>query len=176
MLARYYSMNSRTTTVQATSKSPSLSDRLLRECAGMCVEAAQKVTSVIIETLEPDEPMGLLPWWYRIYHLHIAGTNFLAAMFGSDLFTDSVSQSWNSVMSALRAHEHLSTYVQQCVQTFETLSTRILKTRHPNPDGNADVPLEEGSSGLYFNDLFQDVGFDFDNFLFGTEDIIEAQR
>lgn len=172
MLARFYSMKSHTAKVPATSDPPSLSDRLLRECAGMCVEAAQKVTWLIIETLEPDEPMGLLPWWYRIYYLHIAGTSFLAAMFGPDLFTESVSQSWHNVMSALRLHEHLSTYVQQCIRTFETLSTRILETRSPNPGGSGDVPLVEGTSGLSFDDIFQDVGFDFDSFLFGTEDII----
>lgn len=176
MLARFYLMKSRTATVQATSNRHSLSDRLLRECAGMCVEAAQKVTSLIIETLEPDESMGLLPWWYRIYYLHIAGTNFLAAMFGSDLFTESVAQSWHNVMSVLRAHEHLSTYVPQCIRTFETLSTRTLETRYPNPDGSGDVLLEEGTSGFFFDDIFKDVGFDFDNFLFDTEDIIEGQR
>lgn len=140
----------------------------------MCVEAAQKVTSLIIETLEPDESMGLLPWWYRIYYLHIAGTNFLAAMFGSDLFTEPVSQSWHDVLSALGAHEHLSTYVQQCIQTFETLSTRMLEARYPDPNGSWDVPLEDETSGIFFDNIFQDVGFDFDNFLFGMEDIIEG--
>lgn len=171
MLARFYSVRSHTAAVQVASNPPSLGDRVLRECAGMCVEAAQKVTSLIIDTLEPDEPMGLLPWWYRIYYLHIAGTSFLAAMFGSDLFTESVSQSWHSAMSALRAHDHLSTYVPQCIRTFETLSTRILQTRYTNPDGSGNVPLEEGASSFSFDDIFQDVGFDFDNFLFGTEDI-----
>lgn len=175
MLARLYSMKPRTAAVQATYNSPSLSDRLLRECAGMCVEAAQKVTSLIIETLEPDESIGLLPWWYRIYYLHIAGTHFLAAMFGSDLFTEAVSQSWHNVMSALRAHEHLSTYVQQCIQTFETLSARILGARLPSPIGAWDVPHEDGPSGLVFDDMFQDMGFDFDKFLFGTENIIESE-
>ena len=169
-------MKSHTAAFQATSNPPSLGDRLLREGAGMCVEAAQKVTSLIIETLEPDESIGLLPWWYRVYFLHIAGTNFLAAMFGSDLFTESVSHSWQNVISALRAHEHLCTYVQQCIRTFETLSARILETRYPKPDGSGDDPLEEGTSGFFFDDIFQDVGFDFDNFLFGTEDPIEGQH
>ncbi|RHZ63907.1 putative transcription factor [Aspergillus thermomutatus] len=170
MLARFYSSKSHTATGQATSTPPSLSDRLLRECAGMCVETAQRVTSLIIETIEPNEPMGLLPWWYRIYYLHIAGTNFLAAMFRSDLFTESVSQSWKDVMSALRTHEHLSTYVQQCIRTFERLSTRILGTRYPTPDGSGDAPLEEAISGSLFDDIFQDLGVDCDNFLFGMED------
>lgn len=169
MLARFYSLKSRMVIV-GTSEPPSLSDRLLQQWAGMCIEAAQNLTSLIIETLEPDEPIGILPWWNRIFYLHLAGINFLAAMFDSDLFTESVSQSWHDVMSALRAHEHLSTYVQQCIRTFETLSTRILHTRHSNPESSSDLPCDEGVSGSFFDDLFQNMGCDFDNFLFGVDD------
>jgi hypothetical protein len=74
-------------------------------------------------------------------------------------------------MSALRAHEHLSTYVQQCVRTFEMLSARILETQCPRTDNDGDVPLE-GTPG-FFDDIFQDAGFNFDNFLFGAEDIFQ---
>ena len=176
MLARFYSMKTHAATIgQGTCNLPSLSDRLFRECARMCVEAAQRVTSLISETLEPDQPMGLLPWWYRIYYLHIAGTNFLAAMVAPDhLFTESVSQSWHDVLSALRAHEHLSTYVSQCIRTFEMLWARILGPRYPDGGSGHVPPLEDGNesgSGFsFFDDLFPDQGFDFDNFLFGTED------
>jgi hypothetical protein len=175
MLARFYSLKSRVVTAE-TSEPPSLSDRLLQQWAGMCVEAAQRAAHLIIETLEPDEPIGILPWWYRIFYLHIAGINFLAAMFDPDLFTESVSQSWNDVMSALRAHEHLSTYVPQCIRTFETLSTRILQlqTRHANPDPSGDFPYGEGISGSLFDDLFQNLGSDFDNFLFSADDSLSA--
>jgi hypothetical protein len=171
MLARYYCMNSQTTSSQETSDPSSLSDRLLKECAGMCIEAAQRVTSLIIETIEPDQSMGILPWWYRIYYLHIAGINFLAAMFSPDLFTEPVSQSWDSVMSALRAHEHLSMFVQQCIETFETLSARIMESQHPAPTSNNNVALGKGAGG-FFNDIFQGENFDFDNFLFNAEDIL----
>jgi hypothetical protein len=169
MLARFYAMKSNLETFQGISNPPSLSDRLVRDFAGMCIEMAQKVTSLIIETLQPDESMGLLPWWHRIYFLHIAGTIFLAAMVGSDLVTESVSQSWQNVMSALRAHEHLSIYVPQCIRTFETLSKRIIDTRHPDPEGGAHARLEKGASAFNFDDIFQDIDFDFDDFLFGTE-------
>ena len=138
----------------------------------MCIETAQKLTRLIIEIHGPGEPMGPLPWWYRIYYLHIAGTNFLAAMFESDLFTESVSQSWHNNMAALRAHSHLSAYVQQCIRTFETLAARILETRHPQPKGSGNITLEEGNAGLVFDDIFWDMDFDFNNFLFGIgEDI-----
>lgn len=167
ILARFYTRKSHTSQYNP----PSVSDRLLKDCASICIETAQKIVSLIIETLEPDEPIGLLPWWNRIYHLHVAATTFLAAMFGSDLFTESVSQSWQNVMSALRAHEHLSVYVQQCIQTFDTLSTRILGAQHPSSDENKDKLLEEENSGHNFDDIFQDLGFDFDDFLFGSEEI-----
>ena len=172
MLARFYSIKSSPSIAQSTANPSSLGDRLLRECARMCIETAQKLTSLIIEIHEPDEATGSLPWWYRIYYLHIAGTNFLAAMFEPDLFTESVSQSWHNNMAALRAHSHLSAYVQQCIWTFETLSARILETRYPQLNGSGDITLEEGNAGLVFDDIFRDMDFDFNNFLFGMgEDI-----
>ena len=135
----------------------------------MCVETAQKVTSLVVETLNPSDPIGLLPWWNRIYYLHIAGTNFLAAMFSPDLFTDKVAQSWQSVLAALRAHEHLSAYVPQCVWTFETLSTKILQTKCPFPE--AQLQGEGASAGWLDDTMFQEIDFDFDNFCFGMENI-----
>ncbi|OKL57802.1 hypothetical protein UA08_07261 [Talaromyces atroroseus] len=173
MLARFYLLKSHPTQA-ATPNPPNLSDRLLRECAQICIETAQKIASLIAETLAPDEPIGLLPWWYRIYYLHIAGINFLAAMFEPDLFTESISRSWEIVVSALRAHEHLSTYVLQCVRTFETLSTRILWTRYSNSNSSVNEAPGEGTSGLLYDDIFQDLGFDFDGFLFGAEDVFEG--
>lgn len=164
MLARFCSFDSSAgaTTAQATTSSLTVSDRLVRECAAMCIEAAQRLTSLVLETLAPDASMGLLPWWYRIYYLHIAGINFLAAMSKSVLFTDSVSQSWETVMSALRAHTHLSEYVQQCIQVFETLSARALESRYTDSVGTGDagVPLDS----FLVDNLFQDVGYDLDNF------------
>jgi hypothetical protein len=136
----------------------------------MCVDAAQGVTFLVTETLEPCEPIGIIPWWTRIYYLHIAGVIFLAAMVGSDLFTDSVSQSWLDVLAGLRAHVHLSTYVQQCICTFEALSAKILQTTGSSLQGGSE-PLAEGA-GFCFDDIFQDIRFDFDEFLFRTEEVV----
>lgn len=142
----------------------------------MCIEAAQKVALVITEVLDLDEPIGLLPRWYRIYYLHIAGANFLAAMFKSELFNESVSQSWNDVLSGLRAHQHLSTYIQQCFWTFEMLSARIMQMSCPtNLDGGGAAPLPDGGPGCCFDDILQNIGIGFDsNFLFGMEDTLEG--
>lgn len=168
LLARVYSIKPDIVRDQTTSNSSSLGDRIIKDCAKVCVEAAQKLTKLIIEILEPYEPMGLLPWWYRLYYLHIAGTHFLAAMFSAELFTESVSKSWDDVMSALRAHEHLSTYVPQCIRKLETLSTRIAQTRQLNAEINGDFPLEFQGGDLLNNDIFQDLGWNFDDFLYGS--------
>ncbi|KAL2834366.1 hypothetical protein BDW59DRAFT_137767 [Aspergillus cavernicola] len=168
MLARFYSLKPDTSS--AYTPPSSLSHRLLRESASICIETAQQIASLVIETLEPDEPIGLLPWWYRIYYLHIAGTTFLAAMFRPELFTESVAQSWEGVLLALRAHDLLTPYVQQCIWTFNTLAARITgkALHHPIVDDSGADPLM--AEGVCFDDIFQDINFDFDNFLFGPED------
>ncbi|KAJ5496983.1 hypothetical protein N7463_008970 [Penicillium fimorum] len=171
MLARFYAMKPET---HPSPKSPNLSHRLLRESANMCIEAAQQVALLVQETLEPDEPIGLLPWWYRIYYLHIAGATFLAAMFRSGLFTDSVSQSWKGVLLALRAHEHLSLYIQQCVCTFETLAARITGKSYPSLDVGSCGLIVDESAGVCFDNIFKGVNFDYENFIFGPEDCGEG--
>ncbi|KAK8122661.1 hypothetical protein PG984_011331 [Apiospora sp. TS-2023a] len=97
LLARFYSMKSHAVATPTTrTPSSNLSDRLLRDCSGLCVESAQALVTLIVETLEPGEPLGLLPWWYRVYYLHIAGITFLAAMLTQELYTESVAQAWGS--------------------------------------------------------------------------------
>jgi hypothetical protein len=121
---------------------------------------------------KPDESIGLLPWWHRVLYLHVAGTTLIAATLRADLFTSSISQSWNMAMAALHAHENFSPFVQQCVATFQTLSARILEMHHSNNIGRGQFPPPEGgSSNSYFQDVFQDLGFDPDNLLFGKDDM-----
>ncbi|OTA07477.1 Zn2Cys6 transcriptional regulator [Trichoderma parareesei] len=170
MLARLYAIKSHAPTAAAASDPSTISDRLLQECARMCLEAAQNLTSLIAEIHDPNEPIGILPWWYRVYYLHIAGIHFLAAMFASDLFTPSVERAWYQVLAALRAHEHLSLYVQQCARTFETLAARILNARCLSVNGNGIMASDDGAPGLFLDDMFQDVNFDLDEFLFSVDD------
>jgi hypothetical protein len=166
-------MRSHTAATPTSGKAPSLSDRLFRECAGLCVDSAQALASLVIETLKADESLGLLPWWYRIYYLHIAGTTFLAAMLVPDLYTESVKQSWRSVISALRDHQHLSAYVQECICTFETLAARILNPRSSNSLDNTRTPFSDDDFGFVFDDLFYDAGLDFDGLGYSTEVVPE---
>jgi hypothetical protein len=154
-------------------KASSLSDRLFRKCAGLCVDSAQALASLVIEILKEGESLSLLPWWYRIYYLHTAGTTFLAAMFVPDLYTDSVAQSWRSVISALRDHQHLSAYVQECICTFETLAARILKPQSSSSLDNKRTPFSDDDFGFVFDDLFYNAGLDFDRFVYSTDDMAE---
>lgn len=146
-----------------------LSGRLTKECATICLETAQKIIRVVLSAMNQDVLIGILPWWYRIYYLHMAGTHFLAAMCTSDLYNDSMAESWHTVLSALRSHEHLSEYVKQCVATFESLSVRILQVRCGNPHVDS---LKDTAAPLTFDDIFQEMGFDFNHFLFSQEDTI----
>ncbi|OKO93840.1 hypothetical protein PENSUB_12119 [Penicillium subrubescens] len=88
-----------------------------------------------------------------------------------DLFTESVLQSWNSMLTTLREHAHLSTYIPQCIATFETLSERILETRNPHVNNGVDSALDDYTAGLCFDDLFKDFDLDFNSFIFGIEDL-----
>jgi hypothetical protein len=150
-----------------------LSDRILQSCATLCLENAQKMISLVQEYHnKPEESIGLLPWWHRVLYLHVAATTLIAATLRADLFTSSITQSWNMAMAALHSHEHFSPFVQQCVSTFQSLSSRILETHHSNSTSRGQFPpLEGGPSNIYFQDVFQDLGFDPDNILFGKDDM-----
>ncbi|KAJ6016343.1 hypothetical protein N7540_010934, partial [Penicillium herquei] len=170
LLARFHLMKSKSQSNSESQQHPTLSERLLREGARMCVEAAQGVASLVIETLDPGFSIGIIPWWTRIYYLHIAGVILLAAMVEAELFTDSVHRSWQDIMATLHAHIHLSTYVQQCITTFEAL---YMKATQANSLQNLDENFNSTSDwGFSFENIIQDINFDLDEFLFRTDEVI----
>lgn len=77
----------------------------------------------------PDQDIGIIPWWYRIFYLHVAGTIILCSMLRTDLYTTSVSQSWSKLLSILHGHEHLSPFIQQAVTNFHASSCKILDSQ-----------------------------------------------
>lgn len=167
-LAQFYLRRCSRRTVLSKEGSDSLENRLLRECAGLCIESARSIVSLVTQSFEMTDSIGTLPWWYRIYYLHIAGMTFLAAMFVPELYTEAVSQSWHSLMSTLYDHQHLSSYVQQCVCTFQTLSSRILEPRSFTSTNKVTDAL--GDLDFAFDDLFYDAGPDFTFDLFSNND------
>lgn len=146
-----------------------LNHRLLQDSAVFCIESAQKMVTIIHEHLQSNKTIGFLPWWHRVFYLHIAGTILIAAMLREGLFTADASQSWNEVIKTLRAHAHLSPFVQHCVDSFQTLALRISETYHRSTvEGQAP---SDGASLAYFQDVFQDMAFDPDHVLFSKEDM-----
>ncbi|KAK4042018.1 hypothetical protein C8A01DRAFT_44909 [Parachaetomium inaequale] len=180
----------------------SLSARIVQESAVLCVENAQKMIALIVDecrTTTPSPPqadgaggidiIGVIPWWYRVLYLHVAGTVLMAATLQPRLCTPAVSESWARAMAALRIHEHLSPFVSQCLATFEALSSGMAAGGQPQqqqqqqqqqPYGGPPPPAAQG--GLNVNNnaaavaplqdvLFQDMVFDADALLFGMEDV-----
>jgi hypothetical protein len=189
MLARY--CLSRIPAVPNDSTSDrGLGVRIVQDCAALCVENAQKMITLLVDDCGASDGagVGVIPWWYRVFYLHVAGTVLMAATLQSALCSPAVSESWGRAMTALRAHEHLSPFVSQCLSTFETLSSGMgahHRNHHPHHPHQPYAPLAqetvEGASGVddstgiatpHLQDvLFQDVVFDADAFLFGMEDM-----
>lgn len=71
-------------------------------------------------------------------------------------------------MSALCAHEHLSPSVQRCVSTFQKMWQRV--TDMHGPVGDQASPSEVPSNTC-FQDIFQHLGFEADDPLFGMENM-----
>lgn len=167
MLARYCSTN---TSNESTPNSDNLNDRVLKDCAELCIENAQAMISLVQKVYTPGETFGVTIWWTRIFYLHLAGTILIAAMLRADLFTSSVAQSWDTAMHLLRAHAHLSPSIQQCVTIFSTLSSKIMEVHSPightltHDDGI-------GATSSHFHDVLHDMGLDLDTSLFGMEDM-----
>jgi hypothetical protein len=100
----------------------------------------------------------------------------MAATLQPTLCTPAVSESWNCVMAALRAHEHLSPFVSQCLATFEMLSVGM-GTQQETPQYVPPV-AEDGTPGNVdsasvpplHDVLFQDIVFETEAMFFGMED------
>lgn len=165
MLALYCSSNH---TDGLVLKSRSLKDCILKDCAELCIENAQQIITLVKSLFVPGDAFGITIWWNRIFYLHLSGTVLIAAMLRADLFTPSVKHSWDTAMLLLRAHSHLSHSIQQCVTTFQILSSKI--TEAQSPVGGQAAPSDKHPS-IYFNDVFHDIGLDIDNSLFGMEDM-----
>lgn len=156
MLARCCFLQQSSCAVSDPHYDTSYKGHMIRHGALQCVEAAQKMISLVDKDSERSTPK--VPWWYRIFHLHMAGTILLAAMQSVDLFTPAVSESWQQTLSVIKRHEHLCLYVPQFASLFQSLSRKI---RQP---GQSDSPEE--LSDAQFHDMFEEFGLNNDGFLF----------
>ena len=145
-----------------------LGDRILQDCATLCVENSQKMIALVYENQRPDAAIGILPWWLRVFYLYVASQHLITAMLRPDVFAPMVLESWSKAMSALCAHEHLHSSVQRCISTFRTMWQKV--TDIPC-FGRDQGPPSEGSPNAYFQDIFEHLGFEAENPLFGMENI-----
>ncbi|KEF57497.1 uncharacterized protein A1O9_05414 [Exophiala aquamarina CBS 119918] len=144
---------------------PDLEHRILQSCAMLCVENAQKVIDLVAEDWKSDTPIGILPWWYRVFYLWIATLHIIAAMMRPEIFESVVSGHWEKAISLLTAHEHLCQFLPETVVNFRSMWEKVMRIRNL-PDN--EVPPAEA-----FQDVFQHMGLEAPNLMynFGTEDM-----
>ena len=103
----------------------SLENRLLQDCAWLCVDNSVRLLSLVYETCGRGTVENSLPWWHRVFYLFVALQHLLAAMLRPDLFNQLVSENWNTALSTLGAHEHLSPAVKRCVSSFQKMAQTL---------------------------------------------------
>lgn len=161
-----------------------MSVSIVREIAAACVENAQEMIGLVVDecsaTPSPSS-IGTIPWWYRVLYLHVACTVLMAATLQPNLATPAVFESWDRAMAALRAHEHLSQFVSQCLATFRTLSPGMSAGAHDQQEQSYDngmagvdgTSISNSDSGFppLQDVLFQDMGIDNESIFLGMEDL-----
>jgi hypothetical protein len=131
-----------------------LDNRMLGECARLCVENAQTIIDLVVEDLGSEPATRVLPWWWRIFYLWIASLHLIAAMLRQDVFGPDVSEHWAKALSTLSAHEHLSAFVPPCMAGFRDMRQKVSDIHQHPPD--QIVPDS-------YQDMFQQLGFETDN-------------
>ncbi|KAB8222728.1 hypothetical protein BDV33DRAFT_201157 [Aspergillus novoparasiticus] len=145
------------------SNEPSLADHITQTHATLCVTNAQKLIA-LIQTCSQQGNTGLIPWWYRIFFLYIAMQHLIAAMLRPDVFATVVLESWNTAVSVLGAHEHLSPSVGKCLNKLRLMWGKVNDIQAPM----SHEVLSDCDMG--WRDVFQYLGFDAEMPLFGMDD------
>lgn len=117
-----------------------------------------------------------MPWWYRVFHTHVAGVVLLAAMLLPDISAEcDVKRSWDQVKDILSSHQHISRGVEQCASSLEELSTRINALRSERVVIRDSESVDTGEADqqrweTLFGDLVHDLELDPEGTLFGTQE------
>ncbi|KAL6797213.1 hypothetical protein GGI42DRAFT_90536 [Trichoderma sp. SZMC 28013] len=139
---------------------------MIQHGAFQCILNAQRMIALLDKNCNANEYACRMPWWSRIFYLHMAGTILLAAMQSTSLFTEAVSDSWQQTLSVFKKHEHLSLYIPQYATLFQSLARKASHMRHP-PENTGFM---EELSDTQFHDTFLEFGFHNDDFLFDETD------
>lgn len=143
-----------------------LENRVLQDCAVICIDNAQKVIDLVSEDYTTSgAAIGRLPWWFRIFYLWIATLHLIAAMLRPDVFKPMILDHWNKAMATLYAHEHISPSIQRCTANFRGMWQKVTDIRNKLA-GDQDVP---DTNQLFF----QHLGFDAGGMMsdFGVDDM-----
>lgn len=141
----------------STPANASLEDRILKECAALCVESAQNMISLAQESRTLDQQgVGILPWWLRVFYLYIATQALIASMPRPEIFGPIVPDAWNTATTALGAHEHLSQSVSRCLTSFRFMWQKVMDINYP-PETQGPLPELDDQA---LQDIFDHLGLD----------------
>lgn len=92
--------------------------------------------------------------------------HLIAAMLRPDVFATVVVESWNTAVSALSAHEHLSLSVGRCLNKLRLMWGKV-------GDIQASISHEVlADCDMGWRDVFQYLGFEAEMSLFGMDDSV----
>ncbi|KAE8162160.1 putative fungal-specific transcription factor domain protein [Aspergillus tamarii] len=151
---------------------PSLGDHFNQTSATLCVTNAQKLITLIQASCSHQDKTGLIiiPWWYRIFFLYIAMQHLITAMLRPDIFATVVQQSWNTAVSILSAHEHLSLSVGKCLNSFRLMWQKVGDIHRAPMTQEEVLPPHDADCDMGLRDVFRHLGFDEEIPLFGLDD------
>ncbi|KAE8138138.1 hypothetical protein BDV38DRAFT_292491 [Aspergillus pseudotamarii] len=151
---------------------PSLGDHINQTSATLCVTNAQKLITLIQASCSQQDKTGLIivPWWYRIFFLYIAMQHLITAMLRPDIFATVVQESWNTAVSVLSAHEHLSLSVGKCLNSFRLMWQKVSDIHRVPTTQEEVLPPHEAECDMGLRDVFRHLGFDEEIPLFGLDD------
>lgn len=153
-----------------------LDSRLLQSCATLCVENVQRLIDLVCDDYQPEQVIttttittptlsgGVLPWWHRIFYLHLASQHLIAAMLRPTAFRHLAVDHWHKATSTICAHEHLSPSMTRCIASLRGMWHKVVDLQDP---AGAQMAPET------FQDVFQHLGFETDGqqlFNFGIGD------
>ena len=144
--------------------SQDLEDRILRNCAALCVQSAQKLIDLIAEARQPSTMTCVMPWWYQVFYLWIATHHLIAAMLRPEVFESEGSSYWDKAIETLSHFKHLTPFVPRGIATLRNMWQKVLDI-HKVPDTQ---PASDS-----FSDVSQHLGFGVHDIMgnIGVEDL-----
>ncbi|KAH8651123.1 fungal-specific transcription factor domain-containing protein [Xylariales sp. PMI_506] len=150
------------------STEPRLTESLIRDCCHSCIDDAAEVISVVSTHSQPRTggTLPAIPWWTRLFYLYVASTVIITALRPIDTFrTAKVMESWEGIISTLRAHESLSHHVQHLIEMLISISMMSRDPGHLRPTVG-----DEGTSGISQNPMLPHDTFGLDNLDYGWDE------